>query len=296
MNPLYLILLIFSLSACASVRPTTISDLPTQQWKPGIYDLKSGEKISEDELWRALKSAKYVLVGESHDSEKDHRVQLRAVEALMSAESLVGFEMFQRPFQNVLDAYSAGKISEEKMLAQSEWETRWGFELAFYSPIWKTAKAKKGNIVALNLRKELTKRISAKGIDGLLDLERADLPEVDLSNLTYKHWLEKIFSSHGAKMSEEKMQHFFEAQVLWDETMADSAVEAVNKRKADRLIAIVGRGHFEWDWGIPSRIRRRIQSGYSDGKVRVLIPSEGNLPKIDVLKEKRFADYIWVHE
>ena len=35
--------------------------------------------------------------------------------------------MFQRPDQSVLDQYIAGKITEEQLVEQSDYEERWGF-------------------------------------------------------------------------------------------------------------------------------------------------------------------------
>lgn len=282
----------FFFVGCATTQK--ISQLPTQKWESGIYDVHAGEKISEAELFSRVQNADYLLVGESHDSAKDHGVQLRVVEKL-GKDSLVGFEMFQRPFQPILDRFAKDEISEEEMLIQTQWKKRWGFHVEMYAPIWASAKSLDANLVALNLRRELTKRISSQGIEGLSIQEKADLVEYDLSDLAYRNWLQEIFESHGAKMSEKKMQNFYEAQILWDETMADSAVEAMKAQDAKRIIMLVGRGHFEWDWGIPSRVRRRLGVVYGNPKVKVLIPSEGKLPNIETLKKRRFADFIWVH-
>lgn len=291
MKLLLVTLFTFSFLGCATTQK--ISELGTQQWTPGIYDVQSGEKISESVLLEHLTHAKYILIGESHDSQNDHDIQKHLVDKL-GKNSLVGFEMFQRPFQPVLDRFSKGEISEAEMLQQTQWSTRWGFKLKMYSPIWTSAKNQGANLVALNLRKELTKRIASQGIEGLSKHERADIVDFDLSDLSYRAWLRDIFESHGGKMPEEKMQNFFEAQVLWDETMADTAVNSLTKSPAKRIIIMVGRGHVEWDWGIPSRIRRRLGILYGNKSVKVLIPSDGKLPNIETLKKRRFADYIWI--
>ncbi len=285
-------LLTLFLLGCA--HGVNISELPTQRYSPGIYDIQSGKKISKSDLLKKLQQTKYILIGESHDSQLDHDVQLEIVEEL-GKNSLVGFEMFQRPFQGALNRFVKGELSEEEMLTQTQWETRWGYKLNMYAPIWTSAKNQGAGLIALNIRKELTKRIAAQGIDGISANERADLVDFDLTDLSYRNWLKGIFESHGAKMSEKKMQNYYQAQVLWDETMADTAVNSLTKSDAQRILVIVGRGHVEWDWGIPSRIRRRLNLDYGNDAIKVVIPSDGILPDIDTLKERRFADYIWVH-
>ncbi|MGF1538593.1 MAG: ChaN family lipoprotein, partial [Elainellaceae cyanobacterium] len=65
-----------------------------------------------------------VYLGERHDSVQDHAAQLEIVLALYAEnpDMAIALEMFQRPFQPVLDRYIAGEISEAELVAQSEYE------------------------------------------------------------------------------------------------------------------------------------------------------------------------------
>ena len=98
---------------------------------------KSGRALETEDFYRQLSDANVVCIGESHDNPHDHWAQLTIVKELSSrwdgkAEFALAMEMFQRPFQPVLDDYSAGKIDETQMLVNSGWSQRWGFDWALY--------------------------------------------------------------------------------------------------------------------------------------------------------------------
>lgn len=231
---------------------------------PGIYATRNFERtIDHKELYDALDDFRFVLVGETHDSPEDHALQADIFRALTANGQKValGMEMFQRPFQKPLDSYVSGEIDEAAMLIATEYDERWGFDPDFYSPLWRQAQSLNLAIVALNAQRELTKRVSAVGMDGLSEAEKAELPEMDLSSEPYRTWLRDIFAGHGMKLEPQKFERFFQAQVLWDEMMAQTAVEfmAANPTYSQMVIA-VGRGHVEQGWGIPDRIRRRTDA------------------------------------
>lgn len=226
--------------------------------------------ISEADFHTRLMEASYILVGESHDSEVDHEYQDQIYAALTErgAKAALGMEMFQRPFQPILDRFVAGDLSEDAFLAQSEYHERWGFPPAFYSPLWMRAKELGLPVVALNVRKELTKRVSAVGVSGLSPAELEDIPELDLTTQEYRQWLKDIFRAHGMTLEPERFERFFQAQVLWDETMADTAVNYMRANNGlSHMVIIVGRGHVERGWGIPDRLLRRAP----DAKIATVV-------------------------
>ena len=293
MTRLMTILAVVLLSVgCARTRV----EAPTAPAPSGKYTV-SGDPVTDDELYDALAGARVVLVAESHDSEQDHRVQLQILQAVAArGETGLGMEMFQRPFQPALDMFVGGEIDEDEMLQQTEWEERWGFETALYRPMWTFARDRGVPIVALNVRRELTKRIAKVGVAGLSDAERADLVELDLTNEKYRKWMQAVFRSHGAPMEDAKFEKFFAAQVAWDETMADTAAKWAQAHPDATLVVAVGRGHVERDWGIPSRLRKRLGAQAGDGTVISVVPVvTEKVPKWSWSKRNRFADYVWVH-
>lgn len=285
------VLAVIFLTATACATTTTPADRLPDGLAPGVYDVASGQILTEQQFDAAIVSAQFVVVGESHDSEEDHALQMVVFRKLTSRKrAALGMEMFQRPFQPHLDAFVAGSLSESEMLLRTEWESRWGFDAAFYRPLWTHAKELGYAIIALNVQRELTKRVSAVGYEGLSDEERVHVVEVDLTRDDYRAWLRDVFAGHGMNVEGEKFERFYQAQVLWDETMAESAVRFLeNQPSYEAVFLAVGRGHVEHRWGIPSRIERRLP----ESKVLVIVRSDRSV-SLEEAKKGQLADILVV--
>jgi uncharacterized iron-regulated protein len=259
--------------------------------EPGIYATATGEKLTEEELFDRLAEHRFVVVGEQHDVAWHHEIQaqvLREVAERVDSAAL-GMEMFQRPFQAPLDAYIAGEISEADMLEQTEWAQRWGFGTDQYRPMWRFAHENEIPVVALNARRELSKAIANGGLEGLSQAEQADVPQLDLDNVAHRAFVRHAFEQHDMEMTEERFERFYAAQVLWDETMAETAVEFAGAHPdVDTMVIVAGGAHADKRFGIPPRIERRV-----DQDVVTLQPvSAADATSLEQLGQA--ADYVWV--
>jgi uncharacterized iron-regulated protein len=160
-------------------------------------------------------------------------------------------EMFQKPFQKYLDEYINGKIDEKTMLLKTQYYKRWGYDYNLYRPIIHFAKKNKIRIIALNAPSEIVEKVSKDKISGLDSKELKQLPDIDFSNISYKDYLIKIFKMHT---TEKNFTGFYESQLIWDETMAQTASKYV---KDYTVIVLAGNGHLRYRYGIPSRFERR---------------------------------------
>lgn len=97
-----------------------------------------------------LKPANIVYLGENHDNPKGHKKQLEIIQELYKRNPKIGIamEMFQRPYQEVINQYLAGKLNEKELLEKSEYEKCWGFPWENYAPILKFAKEKRLPVIA----------------------------------------------------------------------------------------------------------------------------------------------------
>jgi aminopeptidase N len=213
-------------------------------------------------LSRVIEAAagkKIVYVGEYHDRFSHHAVQLQVIEGLhrKNPKIAIGMEMFQRPFQRVLDDYIKGTIEEREFLKRSEYYRRWNFDYNLYKPILDFARAGKIPVVALNLRREITDKVSREGMDALTVDEKKEVPrELDFSDDEYRDRLKQAFAQHKGK-AEKSFDFFYQAQVLWDETMALSIDEYLKANPERQLVVIAGLGHLAYGSGIPKRAHRR---------------------------------------
>ena len=155
---------------------------------------RGGTEVDEATFMAELQAASLVCVGENHKNPHHHWAQLHLFDALSAHNqtsgraTALGMEMFQRPFQGVMDDYVAGRIDLDAMLSRTGYEDRWGFDWGFYGPTVELAIARKGAVLTLNTERELTKRIAKVGYGQLSEVERAKLPELNLENPAHRAW------------------------------------------------------------------------------------------------------------
>ena len=224
---------------------------------------------------------KIVYVGEYHDQFAHHNVQLQIIKELFRKDPkiAVGMEMFQRPFQKTLDEYIGGSIDEREFLKKSEYFKRWGFDYNLYKPILDFTRAEKIPVVALNLSREITDKVSKTGMDSLTSDEWKDVPaQTDFSDTEYRDRLRQVFDQHESA-SERNFDFFLQAQILWDEGMARSIDDYLRKNPDRRMVVLAGEGHLAYGSGVPKRSFRR--NGLSFATVLS-----------DVAVEQDIADYV----
>lgn len=206
-----------------------------------------------------LADKRVVFVGESHTSFAHHMNQLAIVRGLHERVPAlaIGVEYFQRPFQDVLDRYVAGEISTEQMLLESEYFRRWRFDFRHYAAIFEFAREHRIPIIALNASHELTTAVSREGLHNLNEAQRGELPEgIDRNNHDYRERLRAVFDQHP---SSGDFESFHQVQLVWDETMAETAADYLAAHPETQMVILAGHGHLAYGDGIPQRLVRRLK-------------------------------------
>lgn len=263
-----LLLLAFaSLAACKTLPVAQMPVAPASaalvavdpgQWK--VLDYARAPML--DDVINALADRRVVFVGESHERYDHHLTQLKIIEGLHArgVPLAIGLEMIQRPFQQALDAYVAGRIGETEMLRRTEYFERWKFDFRLYRPIFLFAREQGIPLVALNAPVEVTKAIGKLGLDGLSPELRRQLPrDFDRDVAGYRERLEAVFSGHpGGKKKD--FEHFIDVQLAWDETMAETAANYLRAHPRRSMVVLAGAGHVVEGTGIPQRLERRLDA------------------------------------
>ena len=103
-----------------------------------VLDARTGRQVETEAFWAQLAASRVVCVGEEHPNPHHHWFQLEAVTQLAKRHTTgklaLGMEMFQRPFQGVLDDYAAKRIDAAALKSRTGWEERWGYDFGFYGP------------------------------------------------------------------------------------------------------------------------------------------------------------------
>ena len=211
------------------------------------------------EVIQQVADKKIIYVGEIHDRYSHHLVQLEIIQALHARgkKVAIGMEMFQRPFQSALDDYISGRIGEKEFLKGSKYFKSWQFDYNLYRPILQFARAEKIPVVALNILREVPEKVGRDGLDSLSEEEKRLIPsEMDFSDRAYRKRLEEVFQEHPAP-EVKNFDFFYQAQILWDETMAESIDRFLKKNLDLQMVVLAGTGHLAYGSGIPHRTARR---------------------------------------
>lgn len=259
------------------------------------FNLPQQQREDPTAVLQKLAQVDVVYLGETHDRLADHQAQLAIIQALyrLRPKLAVGMEMFQRPYQSVLNRYLTGDLTEAALQDQSQYQKRWGGSWEFYAPVLRFAKANALSVIALNTPTEVTRKTSRKGLDSLTLVDRRFIPPrsaIVLGSDSYRDRLQQIYaeSHHGKSGSFER---FFQAQVLWDETMADRIAYTLQKQPGTLVVVLVGQGHITYGDGIPVRVARRIQATRSQPlqQVSLLLNADAS----ETQGDSQIADYLW---
>ncbi len=256
----------------------------SQSFAPGdIVSARTGRPVSFEQLIEDLGRVRIVYVGEQHTLPAHHTIQLEVLRALQKIhpDLIVGMEMFDHTYQEVLDQWSAGQLAMDVFLEKVHWYANWRYSHRLYAEILEFIKEKKLRLVALNLPPHIPPKIRVGGIDHLSAEDRRHLPaHVDTSRADHKAYVEGIYRQHHAAQHY-KFDYFYQAQCVWEDTMA----EAIARNLDDRvMVVLAGNGHIVEKFGIPDRAFRRTRAPY-----RTIYPvSAGQTVKWSL------ADYLWV--
>lgn len=246
--------------------------------KNTYFGVRANEFKTLDDIFFELLPAQIILIGEKHDEYSHHLFQLEVIKRFyqyFGYNIAIGLEMVQRPFQKYLDDFIEGKISEEELLEKIEYYERWKFDYRLYRDIFSFAKEKKIKLIALDLPQELVKKVFKEGLTNFSEEDKKFLPEMDLNHPYYKEFLRKVYLEHNFG-NETNFEYFYQAQLLRDEGMAEEIVNFLRKNPNKKILVLVGKGHLQNKYGIPSAIKRRNFFNFKTivlGEVEDLSPS-----------------------
>src|SRR5450759_885835 len=128
--------------------------------------------------------------------------------------------MFPRSVQPVLDRWTKGELDEATFLREVDWQQSWGLDPALYMPLFHFARMHRLPMLALNIDREISRRIAQRGL-AALGSEREGVGDPTPASSSYRDRLFELFKTHPAERAEpnadtELFSHFVEAQIFWD--------------------------------------------------------------------------------
>jgi len=292
---LAVVLLVVSVGCAGAIKPdteTAESIVRSQTAPRSVVDAASGRSIEPEAFFAILRTKTVVYVGERHDDPADHGVQYAILRQLHRDEvSLaIGMEMFQTPFQEPLTQWSAGLIDETVLRRETEYDDRWGFDFSMYRPILEYARNRGIEVVALNTPREVVYAVAKDGLDSLSVEQASGLPELDLANEQHRALFDSEFDA-GEHAASDGVDQYYEAQVVWDETMGSRVAETLRRLDGPaKMIVFAGRVHVKRGLAIPDRAAKRGATPYA---VKRPVTDKELKAELKRPPEERSADFFW---
>jgi len=222
-----------------------------------IWSVRKKRFITPQTLGQAVRSARYVLIGEIHDNPDHHRLQAWLIEkAAADRKPAVVMEMIARDRAPALRGYLATPdASPDGLGAALEWKESGWPEWKIYQPIAEAAFRLKLPIRAGDIDKPTLRSVSRKGM-GTLDKERRKTLMLDkpLGEPMNNALLDELYESHCELVPRGALGPMLNVQRLRDAVLADSLIKAAGGGSA---VLIAGNGHVRADRAVPWYLSRR---------------------------------------
>lgn len=272
----------------AAIMATLLICAGTVWAHPHILDLSKGQEIVPADFIADLHGADVVFIGELHNHEGHHRMQLEIIRALREngRPLAIGLEMFQNDYQDALDKWTSAEMTESSFL--QVYHQNWSF-WPLYRPIFMYAREQGIPLIALNIPREITRQVAR---EGFASLDPKQMHGMDLTGFaciidpTYKQFIRRALGLHG-RADDDSFSYFCEAQLLWDAAMANNLVAFLKKKPNHTLVVLAGSGH-SWKYGIPVQLEILAEFDY-----RVILPEvRGRIDRGNASVAE--ADYLWL--
>src|SRR5262245_24720987 len=191
-------LVVLALVLASPVGPFSVNAAESGGCMPVGVWVYPGRSEQPDDVLGALARRGVVLLGESHDEAEHHRWQLHTIAALLSRQPdmVLGFEMFPRRVQAVLDRWSKGELNEAEFLREVNWTEIWGTGAEFYLPLFHFARMHRLSVLALNVDRTISRRIAAQGLAAIPNGEREGVGNPAPASSAYRDHRFETFKKH----------------------------------------------------------------------------------------------------
>jgi uncharacterized iron-regulated protein len=225
--------------------------------------------LSPQRAFAQLARRRIVLLGENHENAEHHRWQLHTIAALhaQTGQLVLGFEMFPRSVQGVLDDWTAGRLTEAQLLERARWSEVWGYDPQLYMPIFQFARMHRVPMLALNVERELVRRVGDAGWESVPDAQREGVSDPaaaspEYLSLLYESYLEHLPPAQRPQreptaedLREPAFVRFVQSMQVWDRAMAEGLAQRAAREGGAMLVAIMGSGHLRGGYGVPHQLR-----------------------------------------
>lgn len=257
-----------------------------------LYDARAGEEVELDAIVADLARRDVVFLGEEHDNDVGHDLQLWTIRQLhrLRPDLVISLEQFEADVQSEVDLFLGGAIDEATFLERSR---PWPNYARHYRPVVEFAREHHLPVIAANVPRPLAARVARRGLDSV-----AHEPDAPWFTWTDEPEYRRLFDEAMGQMGGMGGGHvqeldLFTAQCIKDEKMAQSiaGILASGGAKPPLVVHLCGKFHSDFGLGTISRLLR-----YRPGTDVAIVSTQSDeaLRRELSPKERRVADYLWV--
>ena len=288
LNLIFLLIWTMTFCLCGSEASSASMSCPSI-----IIDLLLGEPVPIETALDDMAGTRIVYVGEFHTIKRHHELEVDILRGLAQRNPNVSLamEMFTSEQQPVIDRWlSSGE--PVSVLVNNLGEDRW-MNLMDYAPVLVAARDLKIPVVGLNISSGIVRKVSRGGLESLSQDEKALAPpDVEPINPLYAKLLSLKLKVHRA-FQDKSLKRIIFAQALRDSVMASNITRYLEgpNTKNRFLVVIAGSGHLNYGFGIPERVKSRI-----DVNSRIILLSESGELELSEAEKQQAVDIEISHE
>lgn len=278
--------LIFAIPAYATSWQSTLNQDHPQVGK--LYDLSTQQEITTTDLFKRLRQADIVMVGEKHDNPDHHRIESDILSALLisSDNPSVILEMLDDSQQDGIALANIAKNPETLKTTLNWDDKRWAWQ--DYGPIMQQVLKANGELHAGNISRQQIRAIYSEGATVIKSDPRLT-SALKVDDKLRSAMLDNIYAEHCEMMPRQQLTPMVNIQLARDARMAS----ALNQAKASQVVLIAGGYHVRKKSAVPLHLRL-INSTRQPVVVMLseVDPTLQNYSKL--LNELQTeADYVW---
>jgi len=223
-----------------------------------FYDLTNRHNVVTEALAQRVGDNRIIFIGEAHDSELDHMVQLEVIRQLheRGRQLIIALEAIPAQQNSVLKSWQYGHISESSLV--KSYYLNWTVPYTYYAEIFRYAQSQRIQLIGLNMTRKKIREVIQNGVEN----EPVELrKKIKFSGCKeapqYAQFMQRYWGNLGHKIS---FSRLCDMQRFKDAFMAYQITEAL-KQPNSVVVVLVGSLHALKN-AIPAMMQRHGWSNY----------------------------------
>lgn len=259
-----MLLSLLALTGCALLPQTdkakTEAALPAMQtaYDYVLLNSQTQQPVTLLQLTQQLKTVDVIFIGEFHGNHASHllQAQLQSLLYQQNPKQVLSMEQFNRDQQSILERYLDDEVGETYLINEAP---AWENYRASYRPLVEFAKQRFLPVIAANAPADTVRCIGRQGADYITKLSAEEKTLIASSPFTEIDNYREMFNDYlqgGRHLDPAKAERSYLAQLMRDNTMAESILKALQNYPDHQLIHTNGAFHSNHGLGTVAALQK----------------------------------------